>query len=39
MEYGYAEEYLPSNKDIIKADVIVTDPPRKGMDEEALKVK
>lgn len=33
-----AEEYLPANADKIKADVIIMDPPRKGMDEEALKV-
>lgn len=33
-----AEEYLPAHSDEIKADVIVMDPPRKGMDEEALKV-
>ena len=31
-----AEEYLPVHKDEIKADVIVLDPPRKGMDEAAL---
>ena len=33
-----AEEYLPENKEKIKADVIVLDPPRKGMDERALRV-
>lgn len=33
-----AEEYLPANASSVKADVIVMDPPRKGMDEEALKV-
>ncbi len=33
-----AEEYLPAHKDEIKADVIVLDPPRKGMAEEALAV-
>ncbi len=33
-----AEEYLPAHKDEIKADVIVLDPPRKGMDEAALSV-
>ena len=33
-----AEEYLPAHKDEIKADVIVLDPPRKGMDEAALAV-
>lgn len=33
-----AEEYLPAHKDEIKADVIVLDPPRKGMDEAALVV-
>lgn len=33
-----AEEYLPVHKTEIKADVIVMDPPRKGMDEEALEV-
>ncbi|MCR5356710.1 MAG: 23S rRNA (uracil(1939)-C(5))-methyltransferase RlmD [Lachnospiraceae bacterium] len=32
-----AEEYLPSHKDVIKADVVVMDPPRKGMDEAALE--
>ena len=32
------EEYLPQNADSIHADVIVMDPPRKGIDEEALKV-
>lgn len=33
-----AEVYLPKHASSIKADVIVMDPPRKGMDEEALKV-
>ncbi len=33
-----AEEYLPAHKDEIKADVVVMDPPRKGMDEAALSV-
>lgn len=33
-----AEEYLPANKDKIKADVIILDPPRKGMEEAALQV-
>ena len=33
-----AEEYLPAHKDEIRADVIVLDPPRKGMDERALSV-
>lgn len=33
-----AEEYLSTNADKIKADCIIMDPPRKGMDEEALKV-
>lgn len=31
-----AEEYLPHHKDEIRADVVVLDPPRKGMDEAAL---
>ncbi|MCR5002055.1 MAG: 23S rRNA (uracil(1939)-C(5))-methyltransferase RlmD [Lachnospiraceae bacterium] len=31
-----AEEFLPVHKDEIKADVVVMDPPRKGMDEAAL---
>ena len=31
-----AEEYLPLHKDEIRADVVVLDPPRKGMDEAAL---
>ena len=31
-----AEDYLPAHKDEIAADVIVLDPPRKGMDPEAL---
>ena len=33
-----AEEYLPMHKDEIKADVVIMDPPRKGMDEKALAV-
>ena len=33
-----AEEYLPLHADEITADVIVLDPPRKGMDEAALSV-
>ena len=33
-----AEEYLPKHKNEIKADVIILDPPRKGMDEAALEV-
>lgn len=33
-----AEEYLPAHKKEIKADVIIMDPPRKGMDEKALEV-
>lgn len=33
-----AEEYLPKHAKDIKADVIIMDPPRKGMEEEALKV-
>lgn len=33
-----AEDYLPKHSSEIKADVVVMDPPRKGMDEEALKV-
>lgn len=33
-----AEEYLPSHRDKIKADVIILDPPRKGMEEEALRI-
>lgn len=32
-----AEDYLPKHRDEIKADVIVMDPPRKGMDEAALE--
>lgn len=32
------EEYLPEHKKDIKADVIIMDPPRKGMDEKALEV-
>lgn len=31
-----AEEYLPAHKEEIRADVVITDPPRKGMDEKAL---
>ncbi len=31
-----AEEYLPAHKDEIRADVVIMDPPRKGMDEAAL---
>ena len=31
-----AEEYLPVHMDMLTADVIVLDPPRKGMDEAAL---
>lgn len=33
-----AEEYLPKHANDIKADVIIMDPPRKGMEEEALSV-
>lgn len=33
-----AEEYMPEHKNDISADVIITDPPRKGMDESALDV-
>ena len=33
-----AEEYLTKHEGEIKADVIVMDPPRKGMEEEALRV-
>lgn len=33
-----AEKYMPENRDRIRADVIITDPPRKGMDERALEV-
>lgn len=33
-----AEDYLPVHAEEIKADVIVLDPPRKGMDEKALEV-
>ncbi|MCR5591761.1 MAG: 23S rRNA (uracil(1939)-C(5))-methyltransferase RlmD [Lachnospiraceae bacterium] len=32
-----AEEYLPAHKDEIDADMIVLDPPRKGMDEASLE--
>ena len=32
------EEYLPQHKNEIKADVVIMDPPRKGVDEAALKV-
>ncbi len=35
---GAAEEVLPGLKDRIRADLIVMDPPRKGMDETALRV-
>ncbi len=31
-----AEDYLPAHKDEITADVVMLDPPRKGMDEAAL---
>ena len=31
-----AEDYLPAHKDEISADVVVLDPPRKGMDKSAL---
>ena len=33
-----AEEYLPENASTVRADVVVMDPPRKGMEEEALRV-
>ena len=33
-----AEKYLPENAERIRADVIVLDPPRKGMEKEALEV-
>lgn len=33
-----AEDYLPANAKDIHADVIIMDPPRKGMEEAALKV-
>lgn len=33
-----AEDYLPLYKDDIRADVVVLDPPRKGMEEAALSV-
>jgi len=33
-----AEEYLPEHKSEISADVIIMDPPRKGMEKEALEV-
>jgi len=33
-----AEEYMPANRNSIRADVIITDPPRKGMDERSLEV-
>ena len=33
-----AEDYLPLYKDEIRADVVVLDPPRKGMEEAALSV-
>lgn len=32
-----AEEYLPTHKDEIRADVVILDPPRKGMEENALE--
>ncbi len=32
-----AEEYLPDHKNEIRADVVVLDPPRKGMEESALE--
>ena len=32
------EEYLPAHADSIRADVIIMDPPRKGIDEAALRV-
>lgn len=32
-----AEEYMPSHRNSIKADVIVVDPPRKGMEKAALE--
>lgn len=32
------EEYLPKHTDELRADVVIMDPPRKGMDEEALRV-
>ena len=35
---GAVEEYLPKNAESIHADVVIMDPPRKGMDEEALRV-
>ncbi len=31
-----AEDYLPAHKDEIRADVVIMDPPRKGMDEKTL---
>ena len=33
-----AEDYMPKNSDNIKADIIIMDPPRKGMDESVLDV-
>lgn len=33
-----AEDYMPAHANEIKADVIILDPPRKGMDERALQV-
>lgn len=33
-----AEEYMPAHRENIKADIIVTDPPRKGMDVRSLDV-
>ena len=32
-----AEEYLPDHKNEIRADVVILDPPRKGMEESALE--
>ncbi len=32
-----AEEFLPIYKDTIRADVVIMDPPRKGMDEKSLE--
>ena len=32
-----AQEYLPAHRDEITADVVILDPPRKGMDEESLE--
>ena len=33
-----AEEYMPAHRENIRADIIVTDPPRKGMDVRSLDV-